>query len=308
MPEPIKSNQIPVLNVVVESCLLPLRHVRPFLVSAGLAIGGLATLAAALWLVGGEGLSTTSLVNQPVLMWAFVLTFGLSFLAVLVGIFNLWVRLGVMGDARAWAQPRGSWARQILGNFGNFIWIGILVGLAVMLIMFVFTVVFGGTLVALMPQAIVAAISAQASTATFWVALVLLMIAIPTTWLACYLYAIFSLNIVEGALGENYVSSSLPRDQISGGALRFSIILAGVYLAGELAKLLLLPFAGVMVLEWVAGTIEILIYFYGIAVIGAAHGIVFRLKTGRTGTRGEDIAVASDSAVATTVPTDLQEK
>lgn len=47
---------------------------------------------------------------------------------------------------------------------------------------------------------------------------------------------------------------------------------------------------------------------YGVAVIGAAHGISFRLKTGRTGTRGEDIVAQSDLTAETTAPVDQPEE
>lgn len=312
MSGPINPKEIPIFDVIAASAALPIRHLRQFLIAAASTVFVFGVFFGGLRLVGlatGPGpLSFGSVAGNFGAFLLLALTFFLPMTLAFVAFFNLWVRMGVMGDNRAWNQPVGQWVRQVLGCGGNLIWIGILVGLASWAFMIPFTAIFGGIMANMASSGYESGNLQLAKETLSLLTLMMFLIAIPATWIACLVYAVFSLNIVESALGENYDSSNLPRDRIEGGAFRFSIILIGVYIAGKLLALLLIPLQNVAALKWVVAAMEIGILFYGIAVIGSAHGIVFRLKTGRTGTRAEDIAVASDSAVATAAAPDLPEE
>lgn len=289
MSEPIEPDELPILPVIIEALTLPIRHLIASLASVGVAVAALGVALGLAWLLFGNPFGGGSPFEAAGPVWLLVAVFILGAAAVLVGIFNLWARIGVMGAPEAWQQSTGQWARQITSNMVNFLWIGIVVGLVAGLIMVVFMAVFGTMLVPLGQGFMGDAISGN----SLWLMGVLvLLLGIPYIWLVCYLYARFSFTIVEGALGERYVSSSRPREAVSGGALRFSIVLAVVYVAGELVNAFVAPVAVVPGLSWLTTVIEVGLYLYGVAVIGAAHGISFRLKTGRSGTLGDQIAAA----------------
>lgn len=275
--ETIDPYAIPVLSVIAQSCLLPFR--APFILL-------LSTFLVAFILVGGGAtfvLFPREKGSLPPGGWFTITLYVFAVFLSMAAYFNLWIRYGVMRDARAWQQGVGSWIRQSLWTMFNLFWIGILVALGCIVILVPVTLLASAMIPTL--NGVPEIFESQGVLAQ----LIMLGIFLPFSLVITAIYAVFSLNIVESALGERYVSAKLDRYDVRGGVFRFAVILTAVYLAGEFASLLFASFENQWAPAFVVSGLQGLVYFYGIAIIGAAHGVVFRLKTGRTGTQAEDL-------------------
>lgn len=299
MSEPIDPKNIPVIAVIQQSLMLPIKHPKLMAATVGIFLLGLAVMVGLFFLLFSDGFSggydPDRLFNSFASNFGIALVVALYVGALLVFVFNLWLRFAIMEDDGAWKQSSGAWIKQILKNELNFVWIAVVM----MVAMIIPTMIFGAVMIGPMQHVLVGDLG-SASDMLFWAAAIMLLLGLPLAFLACVIYAYFSFNLVEGALGEPYVSSSLPRDQVTQGVVRFSLILFVVYVAGELINLFADLFSVTLGLEWIVMALQGITYIYGIAIIGAAHGIVFRMKTGRHGTLAEKIAQVESSEVTAT--------
>lgn len=295
MPDPIKPvepNKLPVLAVIKESCILPLKHFRALLASAGIAVAGVLFLfavlialrfaAAGVETIASSGVEDVGdfLQDNPGWLVALVLSLLLSvFLGVIsisVGTFNFWVRLAVLQDDKAWRQSIGDWFRQIGTNTLNLIWIGIVVAICVWILigtfLFLVTMLIKPFAVGLFTEDVMMFFGSA-----FLMGVVVVAFSILAAYVACFIYARFSLSLVEGALGD-FLISIPPRDLIRRHSARFALVLCAVYVVGMVVKAILSILSEVPVVGDIINLFQLPAIFYAIAVIGAAHGIVFRLN------------------------------
>lgn len=265
------SERLPVLPTIRDACVLPFRFIHAFLLSYGLGVAAIAAALIALVLTA-KGIEQDNafetFFRSPGWVIGLVLGCFLGFLGFLVGTFNLWLRVAVLQDKSAWRQPVRDWAGQITMNFLNLIWIGLLVAIVswiTIAIMMSGMMLLGGSVLVAIGTGDPNFLSD--STALMGIGMVLM--SIPAVLFIFYIYARFSLHLVEGALGS-HIQTEPRRDTMKSEAFRFSIILAGVYIAGMLLDVLLSAF------ELDGGVLSMMAGLYGIAVIGAAHGLVFR--------------------------------
>ncbi len=293
MPELIEPNKLPVLDIVKESCVLPFKHFRALLASAGIAVGGLLflglVLIALLFAASGvENLASAGVADvgaylqeNPGWLIALVLSLLLSVfvgvISISVGTFNFWVRLAVLQDDKAWRQSMGDWFRQIGTNTLNLIWIGIVVAICVWIIIGVF--LFLATL--LIKPLVFGFFTDDVmmfSGSVFLIGVAGVVFSILAAYVACFIYARFSLSLVEGALGD-FLISIPPRDLIKRHSGRFALVLCAVYVVGMVVKAILSIFSEVPVVGDITNLFQLPAIFYAIAVIGTAHGIVFRVNS-----------------------------
>lgn len=298
MSEIIESGKLPIWRTIRETCLLPFQHMRIFLLSYSIGMLALAAFLGALVLlvaVYKGSYQAEGLLGSPAWIIGLMLMLPLGLIAFLVGIFNLWVRVAVIQNESAWRQSVGHWVRQIASNAFNLFWIGIVVAVISWIILAVvlaaLTMLIGPMIVGLGsgdPELFFGSI--------FLMGLVVGVATMPAVVLVCYVYARFSLHLVKGALGGN-LQTEPAADVMKKDALRFALILAAVYAVGYVAKALSSVAIEVPVLGLIAGFLGLSASFYAIAVIGAAHGLVFRRKA------EQQVVIASGGDRESDIPT-----
>lgn len=205
--------------------------------------------------------------------------FGPIFAAILLGLvvvaatFVFWTRLSLMGLQGALENGWLDWIRQIGATLVNFLFIGVVQFLAI------------GLLVGLLLQAISPDALARLQAGSIDPSLMLLLTLV-LNYAASLVFAFFSFNLVEGAIGERYVSSSLSRSVAASGVGRMSVLLfsalMGLTVMNQIIFWVDRSMPGTYTMMFLSLVVMVLFTTY----LAALHGIAFRIRTGRRGPMG----------------------
>jgi hypothetical protein len=285
--------KLPILLVLKEALLCPIKNVGRVALTAlvGIVFIALALVALAVWIPSGH--SEVSIFRAMPGVRAFVYAdvpgrggseivvpnmvrsilsmffLGAVYIAVGVGFFNYWIRTAVMGPRHL---LNGGWKTllaSIVPSAVMFFFAGLTIGVIFFLLQMAVTSVA--------PMAATSIQSFVNSLAS--VAIVGIAISTILTFLSCSIFAFWSPTLVEIALGQRYVSSRNPRKDAMPSQWRMAVVLTTIVLGTDMLFWLIDTVFGTSA----GGLIGIAAFFFAIAVAGAAHGVAFRLSTGRTG-------------------------
>lgn len=194
-------------------------------------------------------------------------------LVVIAAVFVFWTRLSLMGLHGALENGWLDWVRQTGTTLVNFLFIGVVQFLAI------------GLFVGLLLQAISPDALARLQAGTIDPSLMLLLTLV-LNYAASLVFAFFSFSLVEGAIGERYVSSSLSRSVAASGVGRMSILLfsalMGLTVMNQIIFWVDTAMPGTYTMMFLSLVVMVLFTTY----LAALHGIAFRVRTGRRGPMG----------------------
>lgn len=287
--------KVPVAKVTLASIFFPLRHPVAFAVSIMFALLCAGLVFGLAWYENSLSLEQASAMDYAEAKPNFIFKYLIFVLPVclitFVGLFNYWIRLGALQDRRAWRQSPLAWIGQILRAMLHLFWIGVVVGFAVNIAVLLGAAVFLDTLLPSLTGFLQGLENGAMSDPK--AILIASAISLPLVWIASYVYARFSHFIVHAAMGHQVYDFQYPDEPGYIGAFSFSIVLTVVYFVGTLAQMVSDTLSEGKPLSVLNLTLWAALYLYSFFIIAAAHGIVFRLKSG--GLRPEDVEKRDDT-------------
>lgn len=270
-------NDLPIVAILKEAAALHWQHRMPFLAT----IGVFALLLFIVIAIAGEpyGAFLEQVAAQDpeqMIPTDFGPIFAAIFLCILVvaAVFVFWTRLSLMGLPGALQNPWLDWARQIGTTLVNFLFIGVVEFLTI------------GLVIGLLLQTVSS--DALANLQAGNIALLsLIFLTLVLNYIASLVFAFFSFSLVEGAIGQRYVSASLSRSVASSGVGRVSILLfsalMGLSVLNQIIQWIDLAMPGTYTMMFLSLVVMVLFTTY----LAALHGIAFRIRTGRKGPLGK---------------------
>lgn len=195
-------------------------------------------------------------------------------LLVIAAAFVFWVRLSLMGLRGALQNQWVDWFRQIGTTLVNFLFIGVIELLAIGLVMGLLLQTVSPDVLADLEAGIIDPVR------LFFLTLIL-------NYIACLVFAFFSFSLVEGAIGQRYVSSSLPRSVAASGIGRMSLLLFSALMALTMLNYIILWVDWAMPGTYTMMFLSLVVMVLFTTYLAALHGIAFRIRTGRRGPLGE---------------------
>ena len=192
-------------------------------------------------------------------------------ISILVGVafFNYWIRMAVMGRGHLADGQWKAFLKSLVPSSFMIVVAGIVIGVA-----------FYGLSIALF----MTGFKNTFYESSFKDAVTLLTIlatafGLIMTFLSCCIFASWSPTLVEIALDQRYVNSTNPDQDATPSLWRMALILLAIVVLTQILSWLIEFVPGGII----RGSAAIVFFALSISVIGAAHGVAFRLSTGRTG-------------------------
>ncbi len=274
------ANNFPTIAVFKEAISLPLQFPKEVVKSFGLiALGLLASLI--LGMIGG-------FIGNQILAAILPMIIVILMLGIFIHIFNRWVRIAGLGIERVEFSSLGDAVKAAAINAVKFFLIGVLIGIATYVLSAVAT--FLGVVA---PIEADMSIFTDPSSMTMSQFLNFMMVGatsnitftILQTMLACGIYSVFSSNLTNTALAADYEALTHPHN------VDFGIVLFLVYLVFLVPSTL----AAVMGFSYVWLALYVVLGFFIMFAVPAAHGVRFRCCLAENNTEPTASSEASDS-------------
>lgn len=275
--------QIPILEIVKQSLTLPFSQPVEMFKALGLIVLSLLIAIGVMMLAGMVGVVDVEALRNveqaiengqvggligllPVMLIAMLIV-----VTAFAYIFNFWVRAGAFGPENAKIRPMGKAFSAASVNMLKFIFIGIILVIAAVVVMGVLSMLglsggFGDQMQAAASQDIAAATRAG------------LMNQIVMTIISCIVYSLFSANLTQTAVGSDREGLKHPHN------VDFAIVLFLLY------AVLLVPtvLAGLIGSMALMQTLNIVLGLYITFSIGIAHGIRYRICVAENEQKSEE--------------------
>ncbi|MFC7050815.1 hypothetical protein [Emcibacter nanhaiensis] len=294
LPEQFEIYDIPGLGLFSRSLLFPFQNVRLLLLSAGVLLAPMIiyffSLMLPLALVG----KVTALLVIPVF---------LAMIMGMAGVMNEWMRTG-LGLSQRYPAGLMRFFRGVWGNIGRLIVIGIIGGIASMIVVLLISVVTGGLLD--FDRSEMGTLDEELPALVKYFFLYALATSVIFTFVLSYVFSRFGVDLVTGAMNERnkrkvqervpfgaklkglflplwgtYLLSALVSTGVS---MIPAMIMAGEFSEGQYESL---PEASTALssLSWImlpTSLLSILLSFYIFAVFSSMFGLAFRYRFGLT--------------------------